>query len=66
MLKISDVNWSFILKSRVRFEQTRCRVACVEESFVLEFLFLFGQAKRKEEKSMWFETLFPKVPINQM
>ncbi len=36
------------MKPRVRIEQTRCRIACVEESFVLEFLFLFVQAKRKD------------------
>ncbi len=35
------------MKSRVRNEQTRCSVACGEKSFVLEFLFLFVQAKRK-------------------
>ena len=32
---------------RVRIEQTRCRAACGEQSFVLEFLFLFFQEKRK-------------------
>ena len=34
-------------KMRVRNEQTRCRVAGVEESFVIDFLFLLYQAKRK-------------------
>jgi len=35
------------MKTCIGNEQTRCRVACVEQSFVLDFLFLFDEAKRK-------------------
>ena len=35
------------MKTRVENEQTRCSVAGGEESFVLDFLFLFYQDKRK-------------------
>jgi len=38
---------NYFMKTRVGNEQTRCRVVCGEESFVLDFLFLFDQAKRK-------------------
>jgi len=42
------LKYTKVSKPRVRNEQTRCRVACGEESFVLDFLFLFYQEKRKE------------------
>jgi len=35
------------MKTRVRNKQTRCRVAGGEESFVLDFLFLFIKKKEK-------------------
>ena len=35
------------MKTRVRNEQTRCRVAGGEESFFLNFLFLLYQDKKK-------------------
>jgi len=41
-------------------EQTRWRVACGEESFVLEFLFLFVQAKRKTHS---FKIFFCQTPF---
>ncbi len=36
-----------LMKTRVGIEQTRCRVAGGEESFVIDFLFLLYQDKRK-------------------
>ncbi len=38
---------NMLMKTRVRNEQTRCRVASGEGSFVLDFLFLLYQDKRK-------------------
>ena len=35
------------MKTRLRNEQTRCRVAGVEESYDLDFLFLLYHDKRK-------------------
>ena len=37
-----------VSKPHVRIGQTRCRGVRVEQSFGLEFLFLFFQEKRKE------------------
>jgi len=38
---------NMLRKTRVRNEQKRCGVAGVEESFVLDFLFLFIKSKEK-------------------
>gem|GEM_PF-2776516 len=47
---------SKFMKTRVRNEQTRSHAASVEQSFLLEFLFLFFQEKRKTHSFCLFLT----------
>jgi hypothetical protein len=50
------------MKPLVRLEQTRCGVACAEESFVLEFLFLeacpelLSKDSRKKKNTQFYNS----------